>query len=134
MTATTAISKKISKRTARNSKPAPTAAPTVDQQETYERENLEIPKPRRVITLPEPRQQREVIQNSLFFDGPFSDGGESTHDGDERPFWTIKVAVDMDAEAKYAYKIWSFEKATNLANKIAEDQRIEIISSAVSAR
>jgi hypothetical protein len=87
-------------------------------------------KTRRVITAPAPKEQEEM---HVFFDGPFSDGGASTHDGDERPYWIIKVATDLDAEGKYAYRVWNFEKAQNLAEKIAKDQDIDLISSAISA-
>ena len=87
-------------------------------------------KTRKVITIPEPKEKEQM---NVFFSGPFSDGGASTHDGDERPYWIIKVATDQDAEGKYAYRVWNFEKASNLAQKIATDQGVELISSATSA-
>jgi hypothetical protein len=88
-------------------------------------------KTRKVITIPE---AKEKVKMYVFFDGPFSDGGSSTHDGDERPYWIIKCASDLDAEAKYAYRVWNFEKALSLAQKIATDQVTELICSATTAR
>ena len=88
-------------------------------------------KTRRVISAPEPQDKNQMY---VFFDGPFSDGGASAHDGDERPFWFIKLATDLDAEAKYAYRVWNFEKALALAEKIAKDQDVELISSAITAK
>ena len=74
-------------------------------------------KTRRVIIAPEPQDKNQMY---VFFDGPFSDGGASAHDGDERPFWIIKLATDLDAEAKYAYRVWNFEKALALADKLIQ--------------
>ena len=76
---------------------------------------------------------QEKLQMHVFFDGPISNGGSNTANGEERPYWIIKVATDLDAEAKYAYRVWNFEKARNLAEKIAADQDIDLISSAVTA-
>ncbi|MHC1707423.1 MAG: hypothetical protein AB9842_07865 [Bacteroidales bacterium] len=87
-------------------------------------------KTRKVITTPAEPTKEEM---HVFFNGPFSDGGASAHDGDERPFWTICVSTDLDAEPRYAYRVWNFEKAAALAEKIAQDQKVDIISSATSA-
>lgn len=70
----------------------------------------------------------------VFFDGPFSDGGSNSDNGDEHPFWIICVSSDLDAQPKYAYRVWNYEKAASLADKIAKDQDLTIISSATSAR
>ncbi|HRY31630.1 MAG TPA: hypothetical protein P5531_01540 [Bacteroidales bacterium] len=87
-------------------------------------------KTRKVISTPAEPKKEEM---HVFLNGPFSDGGASTHDGDERPFWTICLSTDLDAEPKYAYRVWNFEKAVSLAEKIAKDQNADLISSATSA-
>lgn len=71
-------------------------------------------------------------QRFVFFDGPHSDGGNPVS-GIERPFWIVKLATDLDEDAKYHYVIFNYDKAKSVAEKIATDQGVEIISSAVTA-
>ena len=92
-----------------------------------------LPKQKKIITLKPIAPKEPEPERFCFFDGPFSDCGESRADGDESPFWTVKVATDMDEEGKYSYKVWNFTKAYELAEKISNDQNIELISCAVTA-
>lgn len=79
------------------------------------------------------KSQKKVSHElHVFFNGPFSDGGDKV-EGIERPYWTIYVSIDLDAEPKYAYRVNNFDKAHSLAEKISQDQGIDIISSALSA-
>ena len=51
-----------------------------------------------------------------------------------REAWSVSLGTDLDAEPKYAYKVWYYVKAKSLAERIATDQKTEIISTATTAR
>ena len=51
-----------------------------------------------------------------------------------REAWSVSLGTDLDAEPKYAYKVWYYVKAKALAERIATDQKTEIISTATTAR
>ncbi|MHC1707491.1 MAG: hypothetical protein AB9842_08215 [Bacteroidales bacterium] len=74
--------------------------------------------------------KQEKSKFMVFLDGPFPG---FNHDNDEFPYWTIKVSTDLDGDPKYSYRVNNFDKAVSLAGKIAMDQNLEIISSAISA-
>ncbi len=80
--------------------------------------------------------KKEITDQKMvvFFEGPFSDCGENSKDGVERPYWTVSLGTDLDAEPKYAYKVWYYVKAKSLAERIAKDQNTEIISMATTAK
>jgi hypothetical protein len=66
----------------------------------------------------------------IFFDGPQSD---QNHDGDEIPVWVVYVG---DAEAEptdTVYKLHNFKSAEELAKRMAQDRRLELIHEASPA-
>lgn len=73
---------------------------------------------------PEPKKMH------VFFSGPIVDSKPSSQTADNRTYWVIKVSHNLDELPKYFYRVWSWQKASALAAKIAADQNLEIISSA----
>lgn len=69
------------------------------------------------------------IEKFVFFDGPFPDPTKDP----EAPYWTVYVAEDIDSLATKLYTIYNYEKACRLAELIARDRKLEILSSAVTA-
>jgi hypothetical protein len=63
----------------------------------------------------------------VFFDGPQSD---QNHDGDEIPVWFVYVG-DEDAEpVGTVYRFHNFKAAEELAKRMSEDRRLELIHEA----
>ena len=87
--------------------------------------------PTQVVEIEEEKKEQKLV---VFFEGPFSDCGENSKDGVEKPYWSVSLGTDLDAEPKYAYKVWYYVKAKSLAERIATDQKTEIISMATTAR
>lgn len=64
------------------------------------------------------------------FDGPFADQNRY---GDEFPYWTVCLVDDEGEEAGASYTCHSYSKGFNLATKIANDRRVELIVDASPA-
>lgn len=60
-----------------------------------------------------------------FLTGPHS---AFNRENDEYPQWYISVAEDMDAEPDSHYKVNDFQKALQLAIKICDDRKIELVN------
>ena len=70
------------------------------------------------------------LWRGVFFDGPQSD---QNHDGDEIPVWFVYVG-DEDAEpTDTVYKLHSFQAAEQLAKRMSNDRRLELIHEASPA-
>lgn len=74
---------------------------------------------------PAARQWRGV-----FFDGPQSDRNQ---DGDEIPVWTVYVGDEEGIPVDQVYTCLSFGTAERLAQRIADDRGIELITDAIPA-
>lgn len=69
----------------------------------------------------------EQNMRAVFAAGPDTDLDRES--GDEFPFWSVWIADDIDGE-NILSTIWrchSFEKASNLAENIARDRKIELV-------
>ena len=66
----------------------------------------------------------------IFFDGPQSD---RNHEGDEIPVWVVYVG-DKEAEpTDTVYKLHSFTAAEQLAKRMSQDRRLDLIHEASPA-
>ncbi len=74
--------------------------------------------------------QTIATNRAVFFDGPQSD---RNHDGDEIPVWTVYVGDEEGIPVDQVYTCLSFGTAERLAQRIAEDRRIELITDAMPA-
>lgn len=74
-------------------------------------------------TIETPKAEKAL---SVFMTGPHSDGGNQESEG-KPPYWIVKFATDLEAEAKYSYRIYNEAKAYNVALKIAADQKAELV-------
>ena len=63
----------------------------------------------------------------IFFDGPQSD---QNHDGDEIPVWLVYIGDEEAEPTDTVYKFHNFKPAEELATRIAQDRRLEIIHEA----
>lgn len=66
----------------------------------------------------------------IFFDGPQSD---QNHDGDEIPVWVVYVGDEEAEPTDTVYKLHSFQAAEQLAKRMAQDRRLELIHEASPA-
>ena len=60
----------------------------------------------------------------VFFDGPQSD---HNHDGDEIPVWFVYVGDEEAEPTGPVYKCHTFKAAEELARRMAQDRRLELI-------
>ena len=67
---------------------------------------------------------------AVFFDGPEPD---RNRDGDEIPTWSVYVGDEDGVPVDQVYRCLSFGTAQRLAQRIAEDRGIELISDAMPA-
>lgn len=72
----------------------------------------------------------ETPWRGVFFDGPQSD---QDHEGEEIPVWFVYVG-DEDAEpVGTVYKCHSFKPAEQLAERMSQNRRLELIHEAMPA-
>src|SRR5688572_22457729 len=60
----------------------------------------------------------------LYFDGSQSD---QNHEGDEIPVWTVYVGDEQAEPTGTVYKFHSFNPAEELAKRMSQDRRLELI-------
>ena len=63
----------------------------------------------------------------VFFDGPQSD---QNHDGDEIPAWFVYVGDEEADPVGTVYKFHNFKPAEELAKRMANDRRLDLIHEA----
>ena len=66
----------------------------------------------------------------IFFDGPQSD---QNADGDEIPVWFVYVGDEEAEPTDTVYKLHSFQAAEQLAKRMSQDRRLELIHEASPA-
>jgi hypothetical protein len=66
----------------------------------------------------------------IFFDGPQSD---QNHEGDEIPVWSVYVGDDDAEPTDTIYTCHDFKAAEQLAQRMANDRRLELIHEASPA-
>ena len=66
----------------------------------------------------------------IFFDGPQSD---QNHDGDEIPVWLVYVGDEEAEPTDTVYKLHSFQAAEQLAKRMSQDRRLDLIHEASPA-
>ena len=66
----------------------------------------------------------------IFFDGPQSD---QNRDGDEIPVWLVYVGDEEAEPTDTVYKLHSFQAAEQLAKRMSQDRRLELIHEASPA-
>jgi hypothetical protein len=71
-----------------------------------------------------------TVSSYVVFDGPFS---EPDQWGDEFPVWFVFVADDDGEPTGKTYKVFSFDKALSLAERIAADRKLELEVEALRA-
>ena len=76
------------------------------------------------ITFPQPALR------AVFFDGPEPDRNP---DGDEIPTWAVYVGDEEGIPVDQVYHCLSFANAERLAQRIAEDRGLELITDAMPA-
>ena len=75
-------------------------------------------------------QTTATAWRGVFFDGPQPD---RNHAGDEIPVWTVFVGDDDGIPVDQVYTCLSFGTAERLAQRIADDRGIDLISDAMPA-
>jgi len=66
----------------------------------------------------------------VFFDGPQPD---QDHEGEEIPVWCVYVGDEEAEPVNRVYWCWTYELARDLAQRIAQDRRLELIDDATTA-
>ena len=66
----------------------------------------------------------------VFFDGPQSD---QNRDGDEIPAWLVYVGDDEAEPVGTVYTFHNFKAAEELAKRMSNDRRLELIHEATTA-
>ena len=66
----------------------------------------------------------------VFFDGPQPD---RNREGDEIPVWSVFVGDDEGVPMSRVYRVYSFTKAEALAQAMAKDRNLELITEAMPA-
>ena len=66
----------------------------------------------------------------VFFDGPQPD---QDHEGEEIPVWIVYVGTEEADPVGTVYHVYSFARAQGLAQRIAQDRRLELIHEATPA-
>jgi hypothetical protein len=66
----------------------------------------------------------------VFFDGPQPD---RNREGDEIPVWSVFVGDDEGVPMSRIYRVYSFTKAEALAQAMAKDRQLELITDAMPA-
>ena len=67
---------------------------------------------------------------AIFFDGPQADHNA---DGDEVPVWCVYVGDEEAEPVSTVYHVYDFARAQALAERIAQDRRLELIHEATTA-
>jgi len=66
----------------------------------------------------------------IFFDGPQPD---QDHEGEEIPVWIVYVGDEEAEPVGTVYQVHNFARAQALAERIAQDRRLELIHEATTA-
>ena len=67
------------------------------------------------------------LWRGVFFDGPQSDQNAG---GDEIPVWLVYVGDDEAEPTDAVYKLHNFKAAEELAKRMSQDRRLELIHEA----
>ena len=67
------------------------------------------------------------LWRGVFFDGPQSD---QNHDGDEIPAWFVYVGDEEAEPVATVYKFHNFKPAEELAKRMSNDRRLDLIHEA----
>src|SRR5512135_2023371 len=66
----------------------------------------------------------------VYFDGPQPD---QDHEGEEIPVWVVYVGDEEAEPVSTVYHVYNFARAQALAERIAQDRRLELIDEATTA-
>jgi hypothetical protein len=66
----------------------------------------------------------------VYFDGPQPD---QDHEGEEVPVWVVYVGDEEAEPVSTVYHVYDFARAQALAQRIAQDRRLELIHEAATA-
>jgi len=79
-------------------------------------------------------QQKETANTGpwrgIYFDGPQPD---QDHEGEEIPVWVVYVGDEEAEPVTTVYHVYDFARAQALAQRIAQDRRLELIHDATTA-